>query len=244
MRIPEQITRLAIVIGLVVVGALLMRFVIIPPSYFSRQAHEQSTVEREVAKPIHHAGATACQDCHSEIVEIKADGYHKTLACESCHGPSARHVEDPFEEKPFAPRDRKFCPVCHTYDAARPTGFPQINPAAHNPLEPCITCHNPHNPVPPETPRECSACHAQIARTKAVSSHARLKCTTCHDASEGHKINPRGVRPSKPQTRSFCGQCHGLDSTEEMAPKVDLAEHGQNYLCWQCHYPHLPEGRE
>jgi DnaJ-class molecular chaperone len=221
-----------------------MRFVFIPSSYFSRAVHRQSTVEREAAKPIHHAGATACQDCHYEIVETKGDGYHKTLACETCHGPSVAHTEEPFETKPFAPRDRKFCPVCHTYDAARPTGFPQINPAAHNPLEPCITCHNPHDPVPPETPRDCSACHAQIARTKAVSSHARLDCTTCHEAGEQHKIDPRSTRPSKPQTRDFCGRCHGTDSSEELAPKVDLSQHGQTYLCWQCHYPHLPEGRE
>jgi ribosomal protein S27AE len=24
-------------------------------------------------------------------------------------------------------------------------------------------------------------------------------------------------------------------------PKVDFASHGEKYLCWQCHYPHLPE---
>jgi hypothetical protein len=216
VRVPEQVTRLAAVIGLIVVAALLLRFVIIPPSYFSRELHLQSTVEREAAKPIHYAGVTACQDCHSDVLEAK----------------------------PVAPRDRKFCPVCHTYDSARPTGFPQINPSAHNPLEPCITCHDPHDPVPPETPRECSACHAQIPRTKALSNHARLECTTCHEASEQHKVAPRSSLPTKPQARAFCGTCHDEGSANELAPKVDLSEHGQNYLCWQCHYPHLPEGQE
>ena len=26
-------------------------------------------------------------------------------------------------------------------------------------------------------------------------------------------------------------------------PRVDIVEHGGRYLCWQCHYPHDPEGR-
>ncbi len=145
--------------------------------------------------------------------------------------------------KPPAPRDRKFCPVCHAYDASRPTGFPQINPTAHNPLKPCISCHNPHDPVPPRTPQACSACHGQIERTKAVSSHALLACTTCHVVPERHKTAPRTALPSKPETRDFCAKCHGKDSTRADAPKIDVSGHGNSYMCWQCHYPHLPEGR-
>jgi hypothetical protein len=145
--------------------------------------------------------------------------------------------------KPPAPRDRKFCPVCHAYDASRPTGFPQINPTVHNPLKPCIACHNPHDPTPPQTPRACSACHAQIERTKAVSSHALLVCTTCHTVSEQHKKAPRTALPTKPQTREFCAKCHGKDSPQKEPPKIDVTTHGTPYLCWQCHYPHLPEGR-
>jgi hypothetical protein len=132
--------------------------------------------------------------------------------------------------------------VCHAYDRSRPTGFPQINPASHNPDLPCITCHNPHDPVPPEVPQECSACHAQIARTKAVSRHASLACTTCHEVSEQHKVSPRSALPGKPQTREFCGQCHAGGAGDSPVPQIDLATHGSHYLCWQCHYPHMPEG--
>jgi hypothetical protein len=132
--------------------------------------------------------------------------------------------------------------VCHAYDRSRPTGFPQINPASHNPGLACISCHNPHDPVPPSVPQECSACHAQIARTKAVSRHARLACTECHEVSEQHMVSPRSALPGKPRTREFCGRCHASDTTATGAPQVDLASHGERYLCWQCHYPHLPEG--
>lgn len=243
MRVPEQVTRIAVVTGALVVLALIARFVIIPRSYFDTARHRAATVQYERSRPLSLGGAELCRECHGDVYETKLAGFHKTLACETCHGPSAKHTEDPMEIKPFAPRDRKFCPVCHAYDAARPTGFPQINPAAHNPLKPCITCHDPHDPVPPETPRDCSACHAQIARTKALSSHALLACETCHEVPAEHRDSPRRALPSKPTTRAFCGGCHATgDAAKAGAPQIDLETHHPPYLCWQCHYPHLPEG--
>jgi hypothetical protein len=243
VKVPEQLRHLGVVVAILIVVVLALRFLVIPQSYFSTKMHRAATVKTETAKPISFAGMATCKECHADEYDTKMKGYHKGLACETCHGPSANHADDPTNIKPYAPRDRKFCPVCHAYDSARPTGFPQINPTLHNPLKPCISCHNPHDPVPPETPHECSACHAQIERTKAVSSHALLPCTTCHDASEQHKISPRSALPTKPQTRDFCGQCHATGASNPDSPKIDMATHGGSYLCWQCHYPHLPEGR-
>ena len=261
MRIPEQVKRLATVIGALVLMTIAVRFFVIPPRLIARDLHQSSTVEREVAKPVKFAGVTACVGCHEDVGTKKGKSFHKTVACETCHGPAANHADDPGAVKPPAPRDRKFCPVCHAYDASRPTGFPQINPTAHNPVKPCITCHNPHDPVPPHAPQECSACHGQIERTKVVSSHALLSCTTCHLAAPQHRTAPRSALPTKPETREFCGTCHSqsapdgapqgqppaeakrLAAVKSAAPKIDLSEHGGAYLCWQCHYPHLPEGR-
>ncbi|MBI2454720.1 MAG: hypothetical protein HYV46_01125 [candidate division NC10 bacterium] len=243
MRIPEQIQRLAVITAVIIVGVLVARFLLIPRSLISDELHRASTIQRENAKPIKFAGSSACQDCHEDKSSQMRKGYHKNLSCEGCHGPAVRHTEDPMGVKPPAPRDRKFCPLCHGYDASRPTGFPQINPTVHNPIKPCITCHNPHDPVPRQVPQSCSACHAQIQRTTAVSSHALLRCTTCHNVPAQHRKTPRSALPSKPESRAFCGSCHGKESAQKDAPKVDLTNHGSTYLCWQCHYPHLPEGR-
>jgi ribosomal protein S27AE len=132
--------------------------------------------------------------------------------------------------------------LCHGYNPSRPTGFPQIDPVTHNPLKPCISCHNPHAPEPPHTPEECGACHGQIARTKAVSHHADLPCTRCHETNQQHKIAPLTSRPTKPVARAFCGQCHAPDAkSDKDIPRVDMASHGERYVCWQCHYPHSPE---
>ena len=247
MKVPEQVRRLALVVSVILAAVLLGRFVLMPRSLVAKELHVAATVQRERAKPVKYAGSAACRDCHDDVVQKKSRSYHKTLACEGCHGASAAHADDPSTGKPPAPRDRKYCPLCHAYDAARPTGFPQINPTAHNPLKPCIECHNPHDPTPPRTPQACAACHAQIERTKAVSSHALLPCTTCHTVPEQHKKQPRSVLPSKPESRDFCARCHGKDTAAKdapkQAPKIDVSTHGGSFGCWQCHYPHLPEGR-
>ena len=242
-RIPDALLRVTTVLLLLVGSLLFLRFVLLPEILTDLEGHKARAREREAAKPIKHAGSLICQDCHEEQPGMVAKGYHSALSCETCHGPAQPHVED-FEVQPNMPNKREFCSACHTYDRSRPTGFPQINPIAHNPMEPCIKCHEPHDPKPPETPQECSACHAEIARTKAVSHHVRLECTICHETPEDHKTAPRMARPGKPFNRDFCGTCHAEDSGVGETLKVDLREHGGRYLCWQCHYPHQPEGRQ
>jgi hypothetical protein len=264
MRLPEQVQRLAVVIGVVAAVVLVGRFVLMPRSLVARELHRSTTVEREVAKPVKFAGSAACQDCHEDVTQKKAAADHRGVACEACHGPAVAHTEDPGAVKPAAPRDRKSCSTCHEYDAARPTGFPQINPVAHNPRTPCIACHDAHDPGPPRPSQACAGCHTQIERTKAVSAHAVLGCAICHTVPDKHKATPRAVRASKPQTREFCGTCHAADAGVRQAaarataatdaarrdmkrapsaPRIDLSTHGERFQCWQCHYPHLPEGR-
>lgn len=239
--LPDSVLRVLIVFAVFIGGILFIRVYIIPPSLKETGFHRTSAIEREISRDIQYVGSAVCADCHEEISGTLRGGYHTNLSCETCHGPTVGHTEDPEEYSPPAPRERRFCPQCHTYDPSRPTGFPQINPVVHNPLDPCISCHNPHDPVPPEVPHECAACHAQIARTKSVSPHVLLECTTCHDTPAEHRTAPRTARPSMPSNRAFCGQCHNEDSLIKKTPKIDQVTHGEKYLCWQCHYPHMPE---
>lgn len=238
-KIPDTLVRLLVVVAIMVLGVLGIR-ALLPASLKDRQMQIQSTIERETAKPIRHAGSAVCTDCHEQAAK-KKEGYHRNLSCETCHGPAKEHSENPSEVKPNLPRLREFCVRCHAYNPSRPTGFPQINPAAHNPLQPCITCHDPHDPKPPTVPHECNACHAEIARMKATSPHVFLECTTCHSVPDGHKVTPRAVSATIPMERNFCGKCHEKASSVKETPKVDFLTHGEKYLCWQCHYPHMPE---
>lgn len=238
-RLPEAVVRVGIVFLLFITTVSFARWMI-PASLKNGREHRTATVKRETAKAIHYAGAGACTECHKEINVVKTEGYHRNLSCETCHGAAKDHSEDP-DVKARTDKIREACTRCHMYDPSRPTGFPQINPVVHNPRKQCVECHKPHSPKPPHVPQECEACHGQIARTKEVSPHVDLPCTTCHTVDVRHKVSPREVRAQIPSDRSFCAKCHGNESTVKGTQKVDVSTHGDKYLCWQCHYPHMPE---
>jgi DnaJ-class molecular chaperone len=238
-RLPDALVRILVLFVALVALALTAR-ALLPPSMKETTLFVASTVEREMARPVRYAGSEVCASCHDEF-NVKKMGYHRNLSCETCHGIAQAHAENPMESKPGLPRMREFCVRCHAFDQSRPTGFPQINPAAHNPLKQCVACHNPHDPKPPSAPQECQGCHGEIARTKAVSPHVQIECTTCHTVPQGHQITPRAIAASIPSGREFCGTCHAKGASMKETPKIDLATHGEKYLCWQCHYPHMPE---
>lgn len=239
---PQQLTRLLVVFFALAGGLAVGRHLLLPKTFGERGHYRAAAVDVNRQQPIRYAGREACAACHTDMVDAHRNARHQTVACEVCHGPAAAHTEAPTENRLPAPRERGYCPLCHGYNPSRPTGFPQIDPVAHNPLKPCISCHNPHRPEPPHVPEECGACHGQIARMKAVSHHVQLACTRCHETPVQHKVRPRAVRPDKPRNREFCGGCHaqGTRRPKEI-PRIDMATHGGRYLCWQCHYPHYPE---
>ncbi len=240
-KIPDPLLRLGILAGALVGAAFYGHRYLIPESLKDPAFQIRSVIARETAREPHFAGAGACSPCHPEQHDLKEQGYHRTMSCETCHGAAQAHADDPTAVKPRIPRGRDFCPQCHAYKVSRPLGFPQINPASHNPIDPCVSCHNPHDPKPKVVPTECGACHGGIERTKALSPHARLACTNCHATPEQHKITPHLARAEKPTNRAFCGKCHAIGSKVAEAPKVDIDSHEEKYVCWQCHYPHMPE---
>lgn len=241
VRVPQQVPRLAAVFTVAVVGLIAARVLLVPATFGDIGHYRSAAIDSIAAREMKYAGHQECSMCHRPIADRRAASNHRTVACEVCHGPAAEHVATPLDVKPDAPRERGFCPLCHSYNPSRPTGFPQIDTVTHNARVPCIGCHDPHAPEPPIPPTSCGACHGQIASQKLVSHHAGLDCTTCHEAPPQHRLTPRQVRPTKPVERSFCGTCHAAGIPD--VPQIDLREHGQPYVCWQCHYPHHPEAR-
>lgn len=243
-KVPDQIRRLAVLVVFIVVAFIIIRPMLIPEGFGEYGHFRGGALDDEVSKDFKYAGKASCVECHDEMTDLLFQGYHRKLSCEVCHGPLMGHIEEPEDVQPTFPRGRSLCPLCHEYLPARPTGFPQIVSQSHNPMKACISCHEPHDPVPSEVPQNCSACHGEIARTKAVSHHTDIECEFCHSTPELHKISPRAYRPTKPVERSFCGKCHSETSSKDVgAPHIDMAGHEPRYVCWQCHYPHLPEAR-
>jgi hypothetical protein len=243
-NIPEQIKLLSVLIIIIAIAFVVVTSILVPDDFGEYGHYRTSAVEEVISQKMMFGGQELCFECHDDMVTMKNAGFHKDVSCEVCHGPAAKHAEEPGSVELQAPRERGYCPLCHEYISSRPTGFPQIVSASHNPMKPCISCHEPHNPEPPETPKNCSACHAEIARTKSVSHHVYVTCSQCHTASEEHKINPRSALPSKPIKREFCGQCHAKNAQSDRGvPRIDLETHNPKYVCWQCHYSHIPESK-
>jgi len=240
-KIPDQIIRIGAIFIILLLILIVVRYLLVPKTFGKEGHYRADALIEEASKGIKYVGAEACNDCHSDIAESKASSYHKNLSCEVCHEPAVKHVENPTEIKPVKPMNREDCVKCHAYLASRPTGFPQIIEKTHNPGQACISCHDPHEPTPPETPERCSACHANIVRTKSLSPHAKLHCEDCHIVPVEHKQNPRIVKPQIPTNREACLKCHSEQAKSPAAiPRVNSSHYGK-YLCWQCHYPHLPE---
>jgi hypothetical protein len=92
--------------------------------------------------------------------------------------------------------------------------------------------------------KKCGACHANIQRLLSLSNHAELNCTSCHTTPARHYTRPREYPPQRLQSRQVCLDCHDKTASRvQEISRVDGATHGEKYLCWQCHYPHLPEAR-
>ena len=241
---PQQVKILAVVFAVIIAAMVAAKSYFVPDTFGELGHYRAAAVDSIAALPIHYAGEPVCVECHDDIVDMKAGAKHVTLSCEVCHGPAAEHVDDLDTDLPMVPRKRDHCALCHQYNPARPNGFPQVDLATHNTMKPCISCHDPHEPQLDLTEAGCGACHGEIARTKMVSHHSELACIRCHDTPDGHRTNPRQVRPDKPAARDFCGGCHARGADAPAAiPRINLADHEPKYVCWQCHYPHHPEAK-
>ena len=73
-----------------------------------------------------------------------AKGEHKSLSCETCHGPGRAHVENPAEKLPKL--DMGLCVRCHQASPSRPKWLHQINLHNHYTGNVCTECHVPHQP--------------------------------------------------------------------------------------------------
>jgi len=142
-----HLLRLAAVFVAVFLIFLLARGSFVPKS-FGRYGHFRGDALAEIAsRPIAYAGHQACENCHGDVVEVKSQGKHKGVNCESCHGPQAAHADDPASMQPAKLDTTSLCPRCHTANAAKPKNFPQVSPEDHSGGQPCDTCHKPHSPA-------------------------------------------------------------------------------------------------
>jgi hypothetical protein len=117
------------------------------PKSFGQYGHYRGNALKEMAaREVHYAGHQACETCHTDVVDKKRTGKHANVNCEACHGPLAKHADDP-SEAPAKLDTAVLCAKCHEANAAKPKNFPQVATADHSSGLPCDTCHQPHTPA-------------------------------------------------------------------------------------------------
>jgi hypothetical protein len=126
---------------------LVVRHYIVPKSFGQYGHYRGAAIGEIAARPIKYAGHEACETCHVDVLDVKKAGKHAHVNCEACHGPLAKHADDPTAMTPVKPDTAVICAQCHTASAAKPKGFPQVIPDDHSTGLPCETCHKPHSPA-------------------------------------------------------------------------------------------------
>jgi hypothetical protein len=145
-RDARHLIRLVVALVGALAAFVALRHAVVPDGFGVYGHYRAPAVEEAALQPAAFAGQNACSDCHSAVVETRNAGKHRGLACEGCHGPLAKHVEDP-AFRPKLPDASARCIRCHEADAAKARAFPQVVSREHAAGEACSSCHKPHQPA-------------------------------------------------------------------------------------------------
>jgi hypothetical protein len=171
-KLPPQILRLVLLTFAILASYFVARAFLTPTSFGEYGWYRADALEEIASRTPVHAGRKACEECHSEIFPRLAKGSHKTLSCETCHGVSRDHADNPdikagvvkdqftgVDIRPAATADLStnnaaasgrftgvHCIRCHESNPSRPAWFKQIVVKTHYSGK-CTECHLPHQPA-------------------------------------------------------------------------------------------------
>jgi hypothetical protein len=154
--------------------------VVVPWVYGEYGFHPQENARSWAALTPEYADSTLCGRCHMAEYAPWQETGHRTVVCESCHGPLARHAATAPADAPagslgIAKPAAGLCATCHEQSPARPAEFAQVDLGAHYGGAPCLGCHDSHTAAALR-PHDISHSLAQLPA-----------CVTCHV--------PDGLRP-------------------------------------------------
>jgi hypothetical protein len=160
----EHLIRVALVFIAGLVAFIVVRGMIVPKS-FGQYGHYRADALKDIAArtPL-FAGREVCAGCHSDVVDLKKTGKHVIVGCEACHGPLAKHAEDPSTIHPAKLDTAVLCAKCHEANSAKPKAFPQVITKEHAGDLACNTCHQPHKPKIEDTTTTTSAANGGVKK--------------------------------------------------------------------------------
>lgn len=151
----SHIYRLGIVLAAGFLVSLMLMKLSEPANWNSRDWYRSDALEELKELPLIYGGNEACAVCHEEKIEVVKTFRHRTLSCESCHGPLANHVEGKQKIADAYVEDEGSwqCLNCHKELVSKARDFPQFSRERTRehilikPGAPCTSCHNAHDPT-------------------------------------------------------------------------------------------------
>jgi DmsE family decaheme c-type cytochrome len=217
-----------------------------------------SSLTAQQKLPAGYAGSDACLACHDDLgkafnrnphhlVETgKSKANWKGMACESCHGPGAKHAESTTAAdiinpaKQTAAKTNQNCMQCHLNQPIH-AGWLR---SGHNKNQvSCTSCHAVHKGQEALRPAKfmeinklCASCHTSVWAQFAKPYKHRLdvgamSCTDCHNPHG--TFLPSSIRTVAANERS-CYKCHPDKTAPFPFPHAPVRLEG----CQTCHEPH------
>ena len=146
-KMPPQVFRLVLLTIAIIGSYLIARQLLTPPSFKQYGFFRGDALAEHASYTPVFAGRKACLECHEDHQNRLLKGEHKTIGCETCHGPSSAHVTDPDSDaKKPDKRNTLACIRCHEANPSRPVTQKQVNVKNHYTGQKCVECHVPHQP--------------------------------------------------------------------------------------------------
>ncbi|MBF0505703.1 MAG: DmsE family decaheme c-type cytochrome [Nitrospirae bacterium] len=230
---------------------LLIPLVFLLASVSKSRSSEDAT--KETTEKEGFIGAETCQGCHETQYATYAKTIHSKKhvkgpasqdACETCHGPGAKHVEKgggrgvdifAFDKKADPRAKTAKCLACH--EEQRQQKFWSMSKHKAEDVS-CDNCHSPHRGgdklLKAEKSEVCFQCHRDIKTMVNKQSHHPIKegkvsCSDCH--------NPHGEFGDKmikaDSVNELCYKCHADKRGPFMWEHPPVEEN-----CTTCHNPH------
>lgn len=228
-----------------------------PPTSAQPAAPAQAPAPATPALKPGYAGTEACKACHEETANSFAKSPHSALetnkrgwagiACESCHGPGAKHAESGdakdirlLSKLPVPEADRA-CLGCHQNNT---THLGRIMAGHAKETVSCVQCHSVHGAggrklverKAADINAQCASCHMSVwAAFQKPYKHrlpeGAMSCTNCHNPHAGNMSQSMRLAFGNEPT---CFQCH----SDKRGPFV--FEHAPVRFegCPACHEPH------
>ena len=145
-RESAHLIRFAGGLAAAIIAFLAIRAAVVPEAFGQYGHYRPGALNDNQKRTPRFAGQAECLSGHEEQAKVRQAGKHAKVSCEACHGPLAKHTEDPIAVKPQLPKVALLCKSCHEQDAAKPKWFPQVNTREHNTGVECNACHQAHKP--------------------------------------------------------------------------------------------------